>query len=45
MIPTGAPIPNLSRTGADPLEFLLVGLGLMSAGVMARRGARRVTKA
>ncbi|MFC3899115.1 hypothetical protein ACFOWZ_47285 [Lentzea rhizosphaerae] len=39
------PIPNLSRTGADPLEFLLVGLGLMSAGVMARRGARRVTKA
>ncbi|WP_086666836.1 hypothetical protein [Lentzea kentuckyensis] len=39
------PIPNLSKTGADPLEFLLVGLGLMSAGVMARRGARRVTKA
>ncbi|WP_439662606.1 hypothetical protein ACSHWB_14830 [Lentzea sp. HUAS TT2] len=38
-------IPNLSRTGADPLEFLLVGLGLMTAGVMARRGARRVTKA
>ncbi|GGM99601.1 hypothetical protein GCM10011609_42410 [Lentzea pudingi] len=40
-----AVIPNLSRTGADPLEFLLVGLGLMTAGVMARRGARRVTKA
>lgn len=40
-----SPIPNLSKTGADPLEFLLVGLGLMSAGVMARRGARRVTKA
>ncbi|MDX8032274.1 hypothetical protein SK803_18805 [Lentzea sp. BCCO 10_0856] len=40
-----SPIPNLSRTGADPLEFLLVGLGLMTAGVMARRGARRVTKA
>jgi hypothetical protein len=39
------PIPNLSNTGADPLEFLLVGLGLMTAGVMARRGARRVTKA
>jgi hypothetical protein len=39
------PIPNLSKTGADPLEFLLVGLGLMTAGVMARRGARRVTKA
>ncbi|MGI5503649.1 hypothetical protein [Lentzea sp. CA-135723] len=38
-------IPNLSKTGADPLEFLLVGLGLMTAGVMARRGARRVTKA
>ncbi|MFD4672988.1 hypothetical protein ACFWNN_24900 [Lentzea sp. NPDC058450] len=38
-------IPNLSRTGADPLEFLLVGLGLMAAGVMARRGARRITKA
>ncbi|WP_434451804.1 hypothetical protein [Lentzea sp. E54] len=37
-------IPNLSSTGADPLEFLLVGLGLMTAGVMARRGARRVTK-
>ncbi|NKE58841.1 hypothetical protein FXN61_19325 [Lentzea sp. PSKA42] len=40
-----SPIPNLSKTGSDPLEFLLVGLGLMSAGVMARRGARRVTKA
>lgn len=40
-----SPIPNLSKTGADPLEFLLVGLGLMTAGVMARRGARRVTKA
>lgn len=40
-----AVIPNLSRTGADPLEFLLVGFGLMTAGVMARRGARRVTKA
>ncbi|MEV6241635.1 hypothetical protein [Lentzea sp. NPDC051838] len=39
-----SPIPNLSKTGADPLEFLLVGLGLMTAGVMARRGARRVTK-
>jgi len=38
-------IPNLSKTGADPLEFLLVGLGLMTAGVMARRGARRITKA
>lgn len=38
-------IPNLSKTGADPLEFLLAGLGLMTAGVMARRGARRVTKA
>lgn len=38
-------IPNLSRTGADPLEFLLAGLGLMTAGVMARRGARRTTKA
>ncbi|SEP63356.1 hypothetical protein SAMN05216188_10121 [Lentzea xinjiangensis] len=38
-----SPIPNLSRTGADPLEFLLVGLGLMGAGVMARRGARRTT--
>lgn len=35
-------IPGLSRTGAAPLEFLLVGLGLMAAGVMARRGARRV---
>lgn len=40
-----SPIPNLSKTGADPLEFLLVGLSLMAAGVMARRGARRVTKA
>jgi hypothetical protein len=40
-----SPIPNLSRTGADPLEFLLLGLGLMTAGVMARRGARRTTKA
>ncbi|MDT7784712.1 MAG: hypothetical protein QOF58_3131 [Pseudonocardiales bacterium] len=40
-----SPIPNLSRTGADPLEFLLVGLGLMTAGVMARRGARRASKA
>ena len=30
---------------ADPLEFLLAGLGLMTAGVMARRGARRTTKA
>jgi hypothetical protein len=40
-----SPILNLSKTGADPLEFLLVGLGLMTAGVMARRGARRVTKA
>ncbi|RAS58867.1 hypothetical protein C8D87_11736 [Lentzea atacamensis] len=40
-----SPIPNLSKTGADPLEFLLVGLSLMTAGVMARRGARRVTKA
>ncbi|MCR3747255.1 hypothetical protein [Lentzea californiensis] len=38
-------IPNLSKTGADPLEFLLAGLGLMTAGVMARRGARRTTKA
>lgn len=38
-------IPNLSRTGADPLEFLLVGLGLMTAGAMARRGARRTSKA
>ncbi len=37
-------IPNLSRTGADPLEFLLVGLGLMTAGVMARRGARRTNE-
>lgn len=37
-----SPIPNLSKTGADPLEFLLVGLSLMTAGVMARRGARRV---
>ncbi|MFI6100756.1 hypothetical protein ACIA8G_34835 [Lentzea sp. NPDC051213] len=36
------PIPNLSKTGADPLEFLLVGLSLMTAGAMARRGARRV---
>lgn len=36
-----SPIPNLPRTGADPLEFLLAGLGLMTAGVMARRGARR----
>lgn len=40
-----SPIPNLSKTGADPLEFLLVGLGLMTAGVMARRGARRSSKA
>ncbi|SDK66052.1 hypothetical protein SAMN04488074_106350 [Lentzea albidocapillata subsp. violacea] len=40
-----AVIPNLSKTGADPLEFLLAGLGLMTAGVMARRGARRTTKA
>jgi hypothetical protein len=40
-----SPIPNLSKTGADPLEFLLVGLGLMTAGVMARRGARRGTSA
>lgn len=40
-----SPIPNLSKTGADPLEFLLVGLGLMSAGVMVRRGARRDTSA
>jgi len=40
-----AAIPGLSRTGADPLEFLLVGLGLMTAGVMARRGARRPTNA
>lgn len=38
-------IPNLSKTGADPLEFLLAGMGLMAAGAMARRGARRVTKA
>ena len=37
-----SPIPNLSKTGADPLEFMLVGLSLMAAGVMARRGARRV---
>lgn len=40
-----SPLPNLSKTGADPLEFLLVGLGLMTAGVMARRGARRASKA
>jgi hypothetical protein len=40
-----AVIPSLSKTGADPLEFLLAGLGLMTAGVMARRGARRTTKA
>ncbi|MEV6711908.1 hypothetical protein AB0M48_07645 [Lentzea sp. NPDC051208] len=38
-------IPSLSKTGADPLEFLLAGLGLMTAGVIARRGARRTTKA
>ncbi|MFD9702991.1 hypothetical protein [Lentzea sp. NPDC059081] len=38
-----AAVPSLSRTGADPLEFLLVGLGLMTAGVMTRRGARRIT--
>ncbi|WP_329788280.1 hypothetical protein V1227_27305 [Lentzea sp. DG1S-22] len=40
-----AVVPALSRTGADPLEFLLAGLGLMTAGVMARRGARRAGKA
>ncbi|MCG8920831.1 hypothetical protein [Lentzea sp. CC55] len=40
-----AVVPVLSRTGADPLEFLLAGLGLMTAGVMARRGARRTGKA
>ncbi|SDO96497.1 hypothetical protein [Lentzea jiangxiensis] len=40
-----AVVPALSRTGADPLEFLLAGLGLMTAGVMARRGARRTGKA
>jgi hypothetical protein len=40
-----SPIPNLSRTGADPLEFLLTGLGLMTAGVLARRGARRRSNA
>ncbi|GLY48031.1 hypothetical protein [Lentzea sp. NBRC 102530] len=40
-----AVIPTLSKTGADPLEFLLVGFGLMTAGVMARRGARRGTNA
>ncbi|HEX7302886.1 hypothetical protein [Lentzea sp.] len=33
-------IPSLSRTGADPLEFLLAGLGLITAGLLTRRGAR-----
>jgi len=40
-----APVKPLPRTGADPLEFLLAGVTLMAAGVMARRGARRTTKA
>ncbi|MET8761277.1 hypothetical protein [Lentzea sp. NPDC004782] len=40
-----SPIPNLAKTGADPLEFLLTALGLMTAGVMARRGARRRSNA
>jgi len=40
-----SPIPNLAKTGADPLEFLLSALGLMTAGVMARRGARRRSNA
>ena len=40
-----SPVKPLPRTGADPLEFLLAGATLLAAGAMARRGARRVTKA